>query len=304
MRCVVTGSAGLLGSRLVQRLAAHGHGLLALSRRAPAEARPWAQEACELSDRARVEQLLSEFRPEVVFHAAAATDVDGCERDPSLAWTGNVEATAHVARAAARTGAHLVHVSTDYVFDGSAGPYAEDAPLSPRGTYATTKAMAEWAAQQLAPGAAVARTSVVYGWPAGARPNFGSWLLGALSAGREVPLFEDQWVTPSLADHVAEMLVEVGERRLGGPFHLCGADVVDRVTFGRAVCERFGFDARLIRPTRLAEARLAAPRPRHAGLRVDRARRELEAQPLQLGEALDRLHAAWSGDHGTAGGRR
>ena len=293
MRCIVTGSNGLVGARLARLLAARGHEVLGLSRGPRRADGPFAYRACDLSDTASVRGAVADFRPDVVFNPAAATDVDGCERDKAAAWATNVEAVGTLGRACAEAGAHLVHVSTDYVYDGEAGPYAEDAPPNPRGAYATTKWLGERAAQFWVPGATVARTAVVYGWPAAGRPNFGSWLLSSLSAGKNVQLFEDQFVSPSLADNVAEMLAELGERRLGGIFHVAGAEVVDRLTFGRALCARFGFDPALAQPSRLAEAKLLSPRPRHSGLRVDKVRAQLHAQPLGLGQALDRLYEAF-----------
>lgn len=293
MRCIVTGSNGLVGARLSRLLAVRGHEVLGLSRGPRRVDGPFDYRACELTDGAAVRAAVAEFRPDVVFNPAAATDVDGCERDKALAWAVNVEAVSSVGRACAEVGAHLVHVSTDYVFDGEAGPYAEDAAPNPRGTYATTKWLGERAAQLWVPGATIARTAVVYGWPAAGRPNFGSWLLSSFAAGKSVQLFEDQWVSPSLADNVAEMLAELGERRLGGVFHAAGAEVVDRLTFGRALCARFGFDPALARPSRLADAKLLSPRPRHSGLGVGRVQATLQARPLALGEALQRLYEAF-----------
>jgi len=293
MRCIVTGSNGLVGARLARLLSARGHEVLGLSRGPRRVEGAFAYRPCELTDGTAVLGAVREFRPELVFNPAAATDVDGCERDRAMAWAVNVEAVAHLGRGCAEVGAHLVHVSTDYVFDGEAGPYAEDALPNPRGAYATSKWLGERAAQFWVPGATVARTAVVYGWPAAGRPNFGSWLLSSLSAGKTVQLFEDQWVSPSLADSVAEMLAELGERRLGGVFHAAGAEVVDRLTFGRALCERFGFDPALVQGSRLQDAKLLSPRPRHSGLRVEKAAGLLSARPLGLGPSLERLYEAF-----------
>ncbi|HSP77413.1 MAG TPA: SDR family oxidoreductase, partial [Myxococcaceae bacterium] len=257
--------------------------------------------ALDVSDRAAVEGAVVGAGFDVVVTAAAWTAVDACESDPDRAFAVNGLACRWLADACRRAGAHLVHVSTDYVFDGDHGPYDEEALPNPRGVYALTKHMGEQAARTFVPGCAIARTAVVYGWPAAGRPNFGAWLAGALEKGQPVRLFEDQFVSPSLADSVAAMLVELGERRLGGVCNTCGADVVDRVHFGRALCEVFGFDPGLITPVRMADMKLASPRPLRSGLRVDKARRELRARPLSLSESLERFHAAWSG--GALGGK-
>ncbi len=297
MRFVITGANGLVGSRLCRQLAVAGHEVVALGRGARRSEGPGRWVSVDLTERSAVERAVADAEPKVILHPAAMTDVDGCERDPRGAWAANVDATANVARAATDVGAHLVAVSTDYVFDGDAGPYGEDAVPNPRGAYARTKLAAEHAALTLAPGAAVARTAVVYGWPMAAKANFGAWLATTLSEGKQVKLFRDQWVSPSLADNVAAMLIELGERKLGGVWHTAGAEVVDRFTFGLRLCEVFGFDPALVVSSTLAEARLASPRPAKSGLRVDRARRELTQQPLPLDAQLAQFHAAWRQRH-------
>lgn len=298
MRFLVTGSNGLVGSRVCVLLERAGHEVVGLGkgpRRTPLH---HAYVECDLTDERRLSGALEAAAPEVIIHPASMTEVDACERDPEQAFAVNVGATGTVARSARKLGAHLVHVSTDYVFDGEAGPYDEQAIPNPRGVYALTKHMAEQAARTFVPGCAIARTAVVYGWPAAGRANFGAWLVGAFSQGQPVRLFEDQYVSASFADSVAGMLVELGERKLGGVWNTCGADVVDRVSFGRALCEVFGFDAGLITPTRLADMKLASPRPLRSGLRVDKVRAQLRAQPLGLGESLRRFHAAWQAGRG------
>ncbi|NRD53164.1 SDR family oxidoreductase [Corallococcus exiguus] len=293
MRFLVTGANGLVGSRVCAQLTERGHEVVGLGRGPRRTGGTHGYVEVDLTREQDVAAAIAQARPEAIIHPASMTEVDACEKDPDAAYAANVHATAAVARAAKLAGAHLVHVSTDYVFDGDAGPYSEDALPNPRGVYALTKHMAEQAARVFAPGCAIARTAVVYGWPAAGRPNFGAWLVGALEKGQPVKLFEDQVVSPSFADSVAAMLVELGERRLGGVWNTCGGTVIDRVGFGRALCEVFGFDASLITPTRMADLKLASPRPLRSGLKTDKVRTELKAQPLELAESLARFHSAW-----------
>ncbi|MBX5480942.1 MAG: SDR family oxidoreductase [Myxococcaceae bacterium] len=302
MKILVTGSNGLVGSRLARVLVAQGHEVLGASRGTKTAAGAYAYVGLELSDAMAVDRAVDAFAPEVIINPASMTEVDACEKDPERAYRANVTAVANLAIAARRVGAHLLQVSTDYVFDGDHGPYGEDDVPNPRGVYAITKHMGEEAVRALAkPGAwTIARTAVVYGWPAAARPNFGAWLVNALCAKQTVKLFVDQIVTPSLADNVAEMLAELGTRRLAGIFHVCGATAVDRYTFGQKLCGVFGFDRSLLVPSKLADLKLASPRPLHSALRTEKIREALKVQPLSLDEQLRRFHSAWCEGRGSA----
>ena len=303
MRIAVTGARGLVGSRLCLELWGRGHDVVGLLRgptppaHPPSVAQsrrpPFGYRLCDLTDGRAVEGILAEARPEVIIHTASMTDVDACERNPDQAYTHNVQATADLSRAARSIGAHLVHVSTDYVFDGERGPYGEDDVPNPRGTYATTKHIAEQAVRVLTPSWTIARTAVVYGWPPSGRPNFGSWLVSTLRRGESVRLFEDQLVSPSLALSVAAILAEIAERKLSGIWNACGASVVDRLTFGRELCRVFGFNPALCVASKVDDAKLASPRPRRCGLRPDKAAARLETKLLPISTALEAFHAEY-----------
>jgi dTDP-4-dehydrorhamnose reductase len=293
VKILVTGSNGLVGSRLCVQLAEAGHHVTGFSRGIRRATGAFGYASVELTDAAQTREAIAALAPEVILHPASMTEVDACEKNPAQAYAVNVEATATVAKAAREVGAHLVHVSTDYVFDGEAGPYDEAATPNPRGVYAVTKHMGEEAVKVLAGSWAIARTAVVFGLPEAGRPNFGAWLVKALEAKQPLKLFQDQFVSPSLADSVAEMVGELGTRKHTGIWNICGAEVVDRVSFGRAVCELFGFDPGLITPSKMADLKLASPRPARSGLKVDKVKAQLKAQPLMLHEALTRLRASY-----------
>lgn len=302
MHLVVTGANGLVGRRLVAQLAAQGHHVTALARGpmrfvVPAGAHRYV--GVDLGDAGAVKKALHELKPDAIINPAGMTDVDGCDRDRDGAYVANVEAVATLCRAARDTGAFLLHVSTDYVFDGHAGPYAEDAVPNPRGTYAITKALGEQTVRALLPeGAwAIARTAVVYGWPNAGKNNFGSWLIDSMKAGKPVKLFEDQWVSPSLALNVAGMLAEIATRKLPGVWHTCGSEVIDRVSFGRRFARVFGFDEALAQPSRMADVKLLAPRPSKSGLRVEKTLAALTVKPLTLDASLALFHAEYLETH-------
>jgi dTDP-4-dehydrorhamnose reductase len=294
MRIAITGANGLLGGEAVAQ-AAGAHEVLAIGR-GPCRLAPgrYAWASADLADGRSLEAALLDFRPEAVLHAGAATDVDACERDPALAWRTNVGGTEQAARACAALGARLVAVSTDYVFDGEAGPYGEEDLPHPVGVYARTKRCGEEAALLLAPDCAVARVAVVYGGKPAARATFATQVVEKLSRGEPVKAFSDQFVTTTLAEAGAarclELLLETG---FHGVLHASDATLVDRVEFARRVAARFGLAGQII-PVKTAEVRLPAPRPLRGGLRVERAASLLRHRPLTLDEALDRFHEEWS----------
>jgi dTDP-4-dehydrorhamnose reductase len=295
MRVAVTGANGLLGGAAVAELVGRGQEILALGR-GPCRLAPgpyaWAE--VDLGDGRSVEAALRAFRAEAVLHAGAATDVDACERDPETAWRVNVGGTEQVVRACRDLKARLVAVSTDYVFDGEAGPYAEEALPNPRGVYARTKRCGEEAALLRVPDCAVARVAVVYSGRPEAKATYATQIVEKLGRGEPVKAFSDQTVSTTLASSGAAMcldlLLETDHR---GLLHVSDADVLDRVEFARRVARRFGLAGEIV-PVRLADLRLPAPRPLRGGLRVDRAAALLRHKPLSLDEALDRFHQEWS----------
>lgn len=294
MRVAVTGANGLLGGAAVARLAGR-HEVLAVGRgacRLPPGPFRWAD--ADLGDGRSVEAALLDFRAEAVLHAGALTDVDGCERDPDAAWRVNVGGTEQVARACRALGARLVAVSTDYVFDGEAGPYGEEDVPNPRGAYARSKRCGEEAALLLSPDCVVARVAVVYSGRPGAKSTFATQVVEKLSRGEVVKAFSDQIVSPTLAENGAGMTLELLlEHDSRGIFHTSGATALDRVDFARRVAARFGLTGEII-PVKTADVKLLAPRPLRSGLRVERAKALLSEQPLAIEAALELFHRQWS----------
>jgi dTDP-4-dehydrorhamnose reductase len=293
MRVAVTGANGLLGGAAVAQLSPH-HAVLATDKGpsllAPGAHR-WAD--VDLAAEGAVERALLDFRAEAVLHAAALTDVDGCERSPELAWNVNVGGTVQVARACRALGARLVAVSTDYVFDGGRGDYLEEDLPAPRGVYARSKRCGEEAALLLAPDAAVARVSATFSGRAGAKRTFPVQVVENLSRGEPVNAFSDQVVSPNLAENAAEMIIELLlEHDYRGVLHTAGATALSRVEFAERVAARFGLSGRIV-PVRTAEVKLLAPRPLRSSLCVDRARALLRHPPLSIDAALGRFHEQW-----------
>ena len=278
MTILVTGAQGLVGSRVVARLKAAGERVVGIGR---AES--------DLRDAERLASLVADLRPGGIIHCAAMTDVDACEKDPEAAWAVNAAAVAVLARQPVR----LTAISTDYVFGGEKGDYAEDDAPNPRSVYGRSKLAGELAALSLSRDGAICRTAVVYtGYKNANKRTFAAIAAESLLAGKPVNAFSDQIVSPTLADNAAEMVIGVHQSGEQGIFHCAGASAVSRVEFVKALARKLKADDGLVVPTRLAEMKLPAPRPLRCSLRVDKVRRLLgESVPLPLDAALDRFLA-------------
>jgi dTDP-4-dehydrorhamnose reductase len=271
------------------------HEVLALGRgacRLPAGL-PLAWASIDLGDGHSVDAALRDFRPEAVLHAGAMTNVDACEREPESAWRVNAAGTEEVARACRAIGARLVGVSTDYVFDGEAGPYLEEDAPNPLSAYARSKRRAEELALELVPDCAVARVAVVYSGRLGAKSTFATQVVEKLGRGEPVHAFSDQIVSPTLAESGAAMACELLlETDYRGVLHTAGSTALDRLEFAQRIARHFGLSGDIV-PVRTADAKLPAPRPLRCGLRVDRASALLREQPLTIDAALERFHAQY-----------
>ncbi|MFN8522949.1 MAG: SDR family oxidoreductase [Chloroflexota bacterium] len=307
MRVLVTGSNGLLGTKLVEQLLARGHEAVGSGRgdRVNGYLGDFRYERLDVANAAQVRRVMTSVRPDLVLHAGAVTDVDGCERPDARerAWETNAVGSGLVAEACAEQGAHLVYVSTEYVFDGRAGPYDEESETNPLGWYAQTKREGEIRVVAASQGFAIARTTVVYGHTRHARKDFVAWLLGSLRAGTPVRIVADQIGSPTLADNLAGMVLAIGLVGASGVFNTAGAEIVSRHEFALKAARRFGLDESLIGRVTTAELGLAAPRPLHAGLLMHKFRQRFPDEPvLSIAQALDVLAgqmgatAASSGD--------
>lgn len=287
MKILVTGGSGLLGSTLVLEMKKRGHDVIATFR-SPADGRAYM----DLSDINSIERCIINSKPDCIVHTAAITNVDYCELHPEEAMRINGYATGAIAKYASRVGAHLVYISTDYVFSGAKGLYREDDGTDPVNVYGKSKLLGEEEVRRNIHDFAIARASVIFGpRPASGKENFALWTINQLRQSRNVKVVFDQFVSPTLSSNLAEMLCEICERNLTGIFHLSGATRIDRYSFAVRIAETFGLDKNLIQPVSSSEMSWVAKRPRDSSLDVSKASDVLKLKPLSLGEALKRLYS-------------
>ncbi len=215
----------------------------------------------DVADRDACVGAITEVAPDVVVHAAAWTAVDDCESDPARAFAVNALGTRWVADGARRAGAHVVYLSTDYVFDGAKdAPYLEWDEPRPTSVYGASKLGGE---REIDPGWTVARTSWVCGRHGA---NMVKTVLRLAATQTELSFVDDQRGNPTFADDLAWMLVELGVRRLPGIYHVTNQGAVSWYEFARAVLEAAGEDPDRVRPVTTAEFPRPAPRPANSVL--------------------------------------
>jgi dTDP-4-dehydrorhamnose reductase len=249
VRVYLTGASGFVGSNVARVFAAHGAELV----------RPGHEEV-DVTDARAVRRSVAAAAPDAVVHAAIWNDPAGLRSDRRRAWDSYVASTRHVVDAANAVGAHVLLVSTDWVFDGTQGPAREDEPPGPINAYGFLKAASELVVAERAERGTVARISGVQGVHR-ARPQaprrqdagFGylvASIVDALRAGRRFTVWRGEQInmvaTPTLATDAAELMWRALERGATGILHCCGGESVDRETLARAVVEAFELDGELL----------------------------------------------------------
>lgn len=293
MNLLVTGASGLLGTRISQIATKQNYRVYsAYNQHVPQFGTPIK---LDLIDKTAVTLAFEKTKPDVVVHAAALSDVDRCEKEKELAWKTNVEATSTIAQLCQMKDCFLTYVSTDYVFDGKKGNYRETDLTNPINHYGLTKLEGEERVKGSNTQHCIARTSVIYGAiPATGKTNFALWVIEQLRKKEQARTVIDQWNSPTFNTNLAEMVLEILEKRITGTFHLAGATRLSRCEFAQHITKTFNLDPDYVKPVVSKEMSWLAKRPRDSSLNVELANRTFQHKPLQISEALSRLKAEMS----------
>ncbi|MEY2719014.1 MAG: dTDP-4-dehydrorhamnose reductase [Bacteroidota bacterium] len=232
------------------------------------------QSTIDVRDKNVLKETIMKSQPEVIINLAAMTNVDKCESDKQTCWDVNVTLVENLARLARIVDARMVHVSTDYVFDGQKGPYAETAIPHPISYYGKSKLAGENACIVGSIQAAVVRTNVVYG-PFVERPDFVRWVIDALESRTPIRVVNDQYSNPTYVDDISESILRIILKRRSGIYHVGGADYCSRYEFALRIAEFFRADPSNISPVTTAELKQPARRPLKGGLITLKAETDL-----------------------------
>ncbi len=282
MRLFITGASGLLGSNIAFIAGSKGHVVLGTYNEHEVKI-----PGCKTAqvDLAGDLSTIKRFAPDCIIHCAAATNVDGCEKDHVLARKLNVDATGALVETARAMGKRLIFISTDSVYDGSSSFHKEDELPKPANYYAKTKVEAENMVKTL-DNYAAARTNF-YGFNIQNKKSFSEWLHAKFAAGEKITAFTDFHFSPIMANNLADAVLELAENKFVGTINLGGDGRVSKYQFALDYADAFGFDKSLVVPTKMADMKnLAAKRPHDTSMDISKAKKTLSTKLLNMEEGM------------------
>ncbi len=290
-KILITGSNGLLGQKLAELLLTQPDvEILATSRGENKLAAilpqvPFA--SMDVTDKAQVEEVVSQFLPTHIIHTAAMTNVDQCETDREGALLLNRDAVQYLVDVCEKYNVHLIHVSTDFIFDGEDGPYSEDAEANPVNFYGETKRLAEEIVKDAKCNWAILRTVLVYGVAHDyGRTNIVLWVRDNLQAGKVIKVVEDQFRTPTLAEDLAQGCWLAAKHDAEGIYHISGSEMLTPYDMALQVADYFHLDKSLIDKADGSTFTQPAKRPPKTGFNISKAEKELGYIPHTFAEGI------------------
>ena len=289
-KILVTGSNGLLGQKLVAALRNRTDVQLIATSRGEnrlSKTDGYLYDTLDITDRSAVQAALNRHQPDVVVNTAGMTQADLCEKEKENCQRVNVTAVEYLIEACAAQKSHLIQLSTDFIFDGTSGPYREEDKPNPLSYYGESK----WAAEKRVMAAplswTILRTVLVYGITENmSRSNILLWAKNSLEKKQPTRAVSDQFRTPTLAEDLAEGCTAIALKKAGGIYHLAGPEMMSIYEVAKRTAEFFGLDTSLLSPVSTASLHEAARRPLKTGFVIDKARRELGYRPHSFAGGL------------------
>ncbi len=287
---LITGSNGLLGQKLVDLLSKEEN--IQLIATAKGENRlpnleGYVYQSLDITDSQQVNEVFAAYKPQIVIHTAAMTNVDTCESDLEGCESLNVKAVEYIVEACEKQGSFLCHLSTDFIFDGADGPYDEEATPNPISIYGESKLKAEKIIQASSIRWAIARTVLVFGIvPDMSRTNIILWVKKSLEEGKQINVVTDQFRTPTLAEDLAMGCWLIAQKEAEGIFNISGEELLTPYEMAIQTAEYFHLPKELIKPADSSTFTQPAKRPPRTGFILDKAKRVLGYQPRSFNEGI------------------
>lgn len=289
-KILVTGSNGLLGQKLTDavlknkqfELIATGKG----ANRHPVK-EGYIYEQMDITDKESIAFIVNKHQPDAIINTAAMTNVDTCETQREECWLLNVTAVEYLIDICRDNNIQLIHLSTDFIFDGEEGPYTEEGKPNPLSYYGESKLAAEKLLEESGIHYAILRTIIVYGIVNDmSRSNIILWAKGALEKGNPINVVNDQWRMPTLAEDLADICLLAVEKDAQGVYNASGKDLMSIIELVERVADYYGLDKSLIKPISSTTLNQAAKRPKRTGFILDKSIRELGYNPHSFEEGI------------------
>ena len=287
-RILLVGSNGMLGQRLVESFNSSGKfELLSVSMEDESFLPGVEYKKLDIVQRQKVREVVLDFFPDFIINAAAFTNVDKSETEKEIAWKINVTGTENIAFYSWTIDAHLIHFSTDYIFNGKNGPYVEDDLPNPVGYYGRTKLAAENSIRISGTRNTIIRTNVLYGPAKTGRPDFVKWVVNSLRDKKVIRIVTDQIGNPTYIDDLASAINKIIELKKEGIYNIGGREMISRYDFTLRIADYFGLDKSLIEKIVTKDLNQPAPRPLKSGLITLKAETELDYKPHTIEETFE-----------------
>lgn len=298
---LTTGSNGLLGQKLTEKILAEGRvKLIATAKganRYPLQ-EGYSYAEMDILDIMQVREVIEKYQPDAIIHTAAMTNVDICEANKELCRQLNVDAVQTLLSLCEEKNIQLIHLSTDFVFDGADGPYKEDDAVNPVSYYGESKVLAEELLKNSKANWTILRTILVYGITNDmSRSNIVLWAKAALEKASPINIVNDQWRMPTLAEDLAEACLLAVEKNAQGVYHISGKDYMSIADLVRKVADYWALDQSFINEISSTSLNQAAKRPVKTGFVLDKAVKDLGYHPHSFEEGIAILEQQMKKDH-------
>ena len=289
-KIIVTGSNGLLGQKVTDLSIQDSEIELIATSVGPNRHNlkdGYRYEELDVLDLDRLNELVARYQPDSIIHTAAMTNVDACEAERTKCYALNVQSVKNLVDVCQKRDIQLIHLSTDFIFDGEDGPYTEEAEPNPLSYYGETKLESELILKNSSCHWAILRTIIVYGIVNDmSRSNIVLWAKGALEKGEPINVVNDQWRMPTLAEDLAACCLLAVKKNASGVFNVSGKDLMSILEIVERVADHYRLNKSLIKAISAESLNQAAKRPKKTGFILDKAIVELGYSPHSFEEGM------------------